>query len=327
LADQETVLITGATGLLGRNITNHFLSKNFKVIGAKRSTSITFNHPDLSWIELDKLLEFDPKDFKIDFVIHCAGLVSYNASDKDELFKVNKDITESIAKWARSARVKKFVYISSIATLGKNSDSQIINENTPWDDSDFTTNYALSKRAGEKAVQENGAKGVNYIILNPSIILGPAELSQSSAKLFQYVLDQKPFFTKGFINYIDVRDISNVIFKLLESNIVKEQFVINSGYTTYKSFFKQLAEKLNCKAPFIAVPNFSLILGAHLENLWSKFKNKEPLLSSETARIAGNKYIYDSIKIKNELDIEFHTLEESINYSIAEMKKAGYIKL
>jgi nucleoside-diphosphate-sugar epimerase len=243
------------------------------------------------------------------------------------LFKVNKDITESIAKWARSARVKKFVYISSIATLGKNSDSQIINENTPWDDSDFTTNYALSKRAGEKAVQENGAKGVNYIILNPSIILGPAELSQSSAKLFQYVLDQKPFFTKGFINYIDVRDISNVIFKLLESNIVKEQFVINSGYTTYKSFFKQLAEKLNCKAPFIAVPNFSLILGAHLENLWSKFKNKEPLLSSETARIAGNKYIYDSIKIKNELDIEFHTLEESINYSIAEMKKAGYIKL
>ena len=108
---------------------------------------------------------------------------------------------------------------------------------------------------------------------------------------------------------------------------MKEQFVINSGYTTYKSFFKQLAEKLNCKAPFIAVPKSALILGAYLENLWSKFKNKEPLLSSETARIAGNKYIYDSIKIKNELDIEFHTLEESINYSIAEMKKAGYIKL
>jgi len=327
LADQETVLITGATGLLGRNITNHLLSKNFKVIGAKRSTSITFNHPDLSWIELDKLLKLDPKDFKIDFVIHCAALVSYNASDKDELFKVNKGITESIAKWARSARAKKFVYISSIATLGKNSDSHIINEITPWDDTDFTTNYALSKRAGEKAVKENGAKGLNYIILNPSIILGPAELSQSSAKLFQYVLDQKPFFTRGFINYIDVRDISKVISELIESDIVNEQFVINSGYTTYKSFFKQLAEKLNCKAPFIAVPKSALILGAYLENLWSKFKSKEPLLSSETARIAGNKYIYDSTKIKNQLSIAFHTLDESFDYSISEMKKAGHIKL
>jgi len=327
LAEHKTVLITGATGLLGRNITHYLLSKGFKLIATKRSKSNTFNCPNLSWIDLDKLLQTSPDDLKIDFAIHCAGLVSYKSEDKDELFRVNKNITEKVALWAKNAKVKKFIYISSIATLGKHTSSQIINESTSWNDQDFTTNYALSKRAGEIAIKDLGAKGLNYIILNPSIIIGPAELNQSSAKLFQYALDQKPFYTQGYINYIDVRDISKVIFKLLTSDLINEQYVISSSYTSYKSFFKLLARKLNRKAPYILVPKTALILGAYLENLWSKLKNKQPLLSSETARIAGNRYIYDGTKIKNKLGIEFHTLEESINYSIVEMKKAGHIKL
>jgi nucleoside-diphosphate-sugar epimerase len=322
---QKTVLLTGATGLLGKQILQQLVEQNYQIYALKRINSIIpSNSEKITWIEIssihNNLFQLIPE--KIDFVIHAGALVSYKKSDEEKIFLINTEWTSILAEHALNAGVKKFIFISSISALGKKSKDSFIDESTPRSNDDFLTNYGKSKRQAEETLWQLSEKGLPIVIFNPSVIIGPANRYQSSAQLFAYVSDQKPFYTKGLINYIDVRDVAESIVKSLELKIVNEQFVLNTGAVSYQYFFKAIANQLHVKAPAIGVPRFMVILGAILENISSKLSGKPATLTMETAKMAGNQSIYKAEKAKNIFKIDYKTLQESVEWTISEMQKS-----
>lgn len=323
---QKTVLTTGATGLLGKQILIKLLAQDYKIYAIKRANSvIPFNSEKIHWIEIKstKANLFEQIPEKLDFVIHAGALVSYKKSDEERIFKINTDWTAKIARDAKEAGVKKFIFISSISALGKNTTDNFIDENTTKSDAEFLTNYGKSKQQAEELLWQLSEKGLPIIIFNPSVIIGPAKRYQSSAQLFAYVSDQKPFYTKGLINYIDVRDVAEIIVESLESSIVNEQFVLNNGSISYQDFFRTIAQQLNVKAPTVGVPKFLVILGAIIENITSKLSGKPATLTMEMAKMAGNQNIYRADKIKHSFNVTYKTLEESVEWTVKDMKKKG----
>ncbi|WP_296621900.1 NAD-dependent epimerase/dehydratase family protein [Marivirga sp.] len=322
----KTVLLTGATGLLGKQILQQLIAQDYKIYACKRVDShIPLASEKLNWIEIksieDDLFLLIPE--KVDYVIHAGALVSYKKSDTAKIYQINTQWTSKLAKVALEAGVKKFIFISSISALGIRSQDIFIDEDTPKSENEFLSNYGRSKRQAEELLWDVSSDGLPIVIFNPSVIIGPAKRYQSSAQLFGYVGDQKPFYTKGLINYIDVRDVAKIIVQSLENKIRNEQFVLNAGSISYHDFFKAIAKQLNLKAPKIGVPKFMVILGAVLENIFSKLSGKPATLTMETAKMAGNKKIYNAEKAKNTFNIRYKTLEESIEWTVNEMQKEG----
>lgn len=319
---QKTVLITGATGLLGKQILLELLAHDYTIYALKRADStIPLKTEKIHWLELKSIQDnfFQQIPEQIDFVIHAGAMVSYKKSDKEKIFKINTDWTHNLATQAKKAGVKKFIFISSISALGKNSSNYKIDENTPKSKDEFLSNYGKSKRKAEAILWALSKEGLPIIILNPSVIIGPAKRYQSSTQLFGYVADQKPFYTSGIINYIDVRDVAEIILKSLENEIQNEQFVLNAGCISYHDFFSAIAKQLNVKAPNIGVPKFMVILGAVMENIWSKISGKPATLTMETAKMAGNKKIYNADKANKIFNLRYKTLDESIEWTVKEM--------
>lgn len=320
------ILLTGATGLLGSRIAQNLLQKGHTVFATKRASSslrLVKNAERIHWMqgELSSKVFLKKCLVNVEVVIHAAAMVSYKKSDQQKLFDTNSELTRLLAEESLKAGVKNFIFVSSVSALGKGSRRSVVDEDTPWDDDEFHTSYGRSKRLAESYLRELGAQGLSYQIIAPSVILGAALPGQSSAQLFGYVLDQKPFFTNGLLNYVYVEDVVKVIQKLLDQQHESQKWIVNGGVTTYKVFFELVAAYLKVKPPYIKVPPKLVLAGAFLENVYSFLLNKPPLLSKETAKMAGSSYQYVGNKVSAKLGITYTSLESSVKNTVQEMRE------
>ena len=318
------ILITGANGLLGSNVARRFAEAGFEVIALCRARS------DLSllknFVSKIKIIEGDILDIasleialeNIDFVVHTAAVVSYSPKDRNNMYKVNVEGTANIVNICLDKRIKKLCYVSSIAALGKPNASTehtldgVIDENQKWEDSPLNSHYAKSKYQGELEIWRGQAEGLATVIVNPSVILGEGDWNKSSTQLFKYVYDEHRFFTEGNLNYVDVKDVVEAIFRLTVSEIKNERFILNAGTITYKSFFERVAKVFYKNPPKKSISPFLIEILWRLEAIRSFFTKKSPLITKETAKNSRTKFAYKNQKISRAINFKFTDFDETI---------------
>ena len=237
------IFLTGCNGLIGSFIARKLLAENYKIKALRRPASdmslISDIYDKIEWVEgdlsdtqlIDKYLE------GIDTIIHCAAMISFSSSHKNEMFKSNVEGTANMVNSALKNNIKRFCYISSVAALGRKKGTEVIDETSVWEESSNNTFYALTKYLAELEVWRGIEEGLNAFILSPSIVVGPGNWKTGSSRLFKYIYDQKLFYPKGEMNFIDVRDVSDIACSLLCSDIKGERFILNAGKMPYKDVF------------------------------------------------------------------------------------------
>ncbi|MBP6387107.1 MAG: NAD-dependent epimerase/dehydratase family protein [Pseudarcicella sp.] len=319
------ILITGINGLVGSFVAKHFIDKGFKVAGLirpKADLSLLKEYKDqITWIEGDVLdvMSLEHAFTGINTVIHCAAVVSFVPKDRHLMYKVNVEGTANVVNECLVQNIKKLVFVSSVAALGKkenpsldNKGFEIYNEDAKWEESPNNSNYAKTKYLAEMEVWRGVAEGLTANVVNPSVILGEGDWGKSSTQLFKYVYDEKKFYTKGSINYVDAKDVARAIFELSQSEIKGERFILNAGNMPYKDFFDIIAQKFNKKSPDIAVGNLVSQIAWRLEALKCFFTQKKPLITKETAASANSNIFYDNQKISERISFTFSNLEDTI---------------
>lgn len=318
------VLVTGATGLVGEAICKKLIENSIKVKALVRPNSNTRalknSCPTIEFVDgdINDIFSIENAIKEVDFVIHAAGLVSFAPKDKEKLEKVNVEGTENIVNTCLYTQVKKIIFISSIAALGRPSSvpedtlTAEIDENQKWEDSDLNSNYAVSKYKAECEVWRGVAEGLPAVVFNPTIILGEGDWNKSSTQLFKYVWDENKFSTSGFLNYVDVEDVAEAVYLSLMSDIQNERFLLNSGTISFNDFFDKVAKVLNKKAPSIVLKPWMISILWRIEAIRSFFTGSTPLITKETAKTSKNKYVYPNTKVKNQLGLEFKTLDETL---------------
>ncbi|MDQ3291114.1 MAG: NAD-dependent epimerase/dehydratase family protein [Bacteroidota bacterium] len=318
------VFVTGSRGLIGSYLLRQLLAEGHQVKALIRTapTSEDLQHPNLKYIVGD-ILDVSVLQQAIednDIVFHCAGLVSYAPQDAELLKQINVEGTANIVNTCLVRQNVKLCHVSSIAAIGHQKNATVLDETAKWDSQANVSVYASSKYFGELEVWRGIAEGLAAVIVNPSVILGPADWSRSSTQLFKYVFNQNSFYTGGYINFVDVRDVVSSMLALTFSDIKGERFILNAGQVLYKDFFTRIAFYLNRKAPGIKVPSALTEIIWRLESLRSFFTGKRPLITKDTARITKRNYLYTSDKIKKQLPISFKSLEETLNWSCQELR-------
>ena len=182
-------------------------------------------------------------------VIHSAALVSFNPRKAKEIFDTNVIGTKNVVDACLASGVRKLIHISSVAALGRERGVQLISEENTWADSPLNSDYAISKYQAELEVFRGHEEGLHVSLVNPSVILAPANWNRSSSQLFKYIWNEKPFYTEGMLNYVDVRDVATIIHLLYKGDFNGERFIVNANHVSFKTIFDEIARRFNKKSP------------------------------------------------------------------------------
>jgi nucleoside-diphosphate-sugar epimerase len=337
------ILVTGGTGLLGSHLLFDLTNAGKKVRAIRRANSSIDNvyktfrfyikEPEnlldnIEWVEAD-LLDYHPLLGAlegVDYVYNCAGKISFSENDKNELLKVNIEGTANLVNACLEAKVKKLVHISSIAALGDpDTEMETINEKTSWNHNIEHSSYSFSKFTGEMEVWRGIAEGLNAVILNPSVILGPGNWNNGSSSFFNMVWGGLKYYTEGITGFIDVRDVCEIMIGLMGSEITNERYVVSSENLSYKQFFTLIAESIGKEPPQKIASKFLLNAVWRTDYLLSMILFRNRKLTKSAAKTAMEKQHYSSRKIIDDMNIDFIPIKESID-SIAAKFLKDYLK-
>ena len=317
------ILVTGGSGLVGKELIKQLLEKGEAVAAIYNKTFLPdFNSPLLQQFHCNILdvagLEEIMQQQNIQQVYHCAAIVTFNPSRKQELFKINIEGTANIVNAALNTGVKKLVHVSSVSALGRIRLNEPINETMSWTEETSNSNYGKSKYLGELEVWRGIGEGLEAVMVNPTMILGDGDWNAGSSKIFKSVYEEFPWYSEGVTGFVDVRDVAKAMIQLMESNISSERFIISAEDRSYKDVFSLIAKTFGKKPPHKkATPLLAQIVW-RLEAIKSIFTGKDPLVTKETAATALAVVHFDNSKLKKFLPgFSYTPFEETIKHSCA----------
>lgn len=320
--------ITGGTGLLGAHLLYHLVSKGEAVRALKRSGSSLQTAQDIfnfysadhnlfykvEWVDGDVLdipsLEEAMKG--CDFVYHCAATVSFAQRDKEQMFKINIEGTHNVVNVALHLNIKKFCHVSSTAALGDSVEDGKITEEKLWAEKDGKSNYAFSKKYSEMEVWRGIEEGLNAVIVNPSVIIGPGNEEKSSASLFNKVKKGLKYYTHGVNGFVDVRDVVEIMYRLMKSDIHSERFLAISENISFKELFNEIAKNLNLPAPNKEAKHWMAEIIWRFDALRCFMFRAQPFITKENAKSAYRKAYYSNEKARKRLNFEYLPIGKSI---------------
>jgi dihydroflavonol-4-reductase len=314
------IAVTGANGLLGSFIIRKLIEQKESFVALKRPDSdlslLTDVQHQVTWRDADILNPVALQEAFVDVshVIHTAAMVSFNPRARNTLYRINVEGTHNVVNACLLKQVKKLIHISSVAALGRQKGETSLNEDHKWTDNALNSSYAESKYRAELEVFRGQEEGLNTVMLNPSVILAGADWSKSSAKLFRYVWEEKPFYIENHLNFVDARDVAAVTHQFLHKDFSGQRFILNAGSMELATFFAKVAVRFNKKAPSINLGRPFLNILAFAENLRSWLTHSEPLITSETARLANTRFHYENQKIKKLIDFEFQSIDQTLDW-------------
>lgn len=323
---------------MGSAIVKRLTGDGHQVLALYRAGSGKPQLPDatgkLEWVEGDVLdiTRLDQLVAEVDRVVHTAAMVSFVPRDRVPMFQVNVEGTANVVNACLKNRVGKLCHVSSVAALGRPAVAAgqgggeiVIDERQRWTDSSENSTYSQTKYYAELEVWRGITEGLNAVIVNPSVILGEGDWTKSSTRLFKYVYDENKFYTEGLLNYVDVKDVSDAVCRLLASDTAGERFILNGGTVSYREFFDQAARVFGKRPPSRKVNPLLAGLVWRIEALRSLVTGSAPLLTRETARAAQHRYRFEGQKIRQETGLEYHSLESTLRRIGESFKNAGLI--
>lgn len=334
------ILVTGGTGLVGAHLLLNLAENGESVraicreIGAIEKTKALFRlyqkeplFSKIEWVQADIIdipsLEMAFKN--VDYVYHCAGLISYNPKDENKLRKINIEGTANIVNFCLHFNVKKLCHVSSISALGNlNSNEKQITESTEWNPEIPHSDYAISKYGSEMEIWRGQQEGLNVVIVNPGVIFGAVPNNQDwnhgSGLFFTEIKKGFPFYTNGLTAYVGVTDVVKIMIQLMKSDIVGKRFIVVSDNLTYKEVIFKIAENLTVKKPKIEAKPWMLAIAWRLDWFMSTFFRIKRKISKYNANSLTSGGYISNEKIKKALNFEFQSIDNVIKEVVSMQK-------
>ncbi len=330
------IFVTGGTGLVGSHLLLNLTEEDTPITAIYRSESRldkvrqlfryylgenAENHfQKIKWEKAD-IMDIPRLNDLMDnhhYVYHCAAIVSFARRDFNKLIQINRYGTANVVNACLHHNVKKLCYVSSTAAVGNKDvpENELVNESGSWVLTDETSGYSISKYSAEKEVWRGIEEGLNAVIVNPSIVFGAGDWNESSLVIFNTIRKGLRFYSPGANAFVDARDVASIMISLMESEISNERFLCVSENTSFKKVFTLIANQLNKKPPRYPVSPILLAIAWRIAVFWSVITFSSPTITKSSATSAFKTIKYSNKKLRDALDYNFISLEESINNAI-----------
>ena len=328
------ILVTGGTGLVGSHLLKQLIKgeesiraiyRDEKSLSKIKHFFILFN---ISWNDVLKKVEWVQSDLLnpavledafigVDYVYHCAAMVSFNKRDKKQMLKVNIEGTSNVVNLSLDYNVKKLCYVSSTAAIGNTTNGDDRTEKNDWQNDGTFSNYSISKYFAEMEVWRGSEEGLDVVVVNPSIIIGAGDWNSSSSNLFLKVWKGLRFYTIGINGFVYVNDVVKAMTELMNSDIKNERYLVISENLTFQTLFNYISEFLNKPYPSVLVKKWMTSVIYGVESIKSFLFKSDPLVTKESAESAMRITKYSNQKIKKDLKFEFTPIKTAVKETAA----------
>ena len=300
------ILVTGATGFVGRNLILSLSKKKDRIIGQfrrekkldeTRSFFIANNKEEnfnkIIWRKADITNFSEVQDLfdKVVEVYHCAAYVSMALYKTNYLNLVNITGTTYIVDNCINKKIKKLCFISSIAAIGEGM-SEEVTEETEWNPEIDKTPYSYSKYGSEMEVWRASQEGVPVVIVNPGIIIGN---NLNNSQIQKIIKNKFNFYTSGVSGFVTVEDVVKATMGLMEEKIKNERFILVSENIPFKDFVNYISTKN--KNYSIKLHKSFLYLVWFIESFLSHLRIRNKFLTRSLIKSLYSKNYYNGSKI------------------------------
>ncbi len=283
------VLVTGATGFLGNQLTKRLLDEGMDVRVLVRSKS-----------KLEEIENVDPRALEVALgdvtnkeslleasrgvqgVFHLAGLIAYSRIQRSAMEAVNVQGTKNIISAMETNQVPRLLHLSSVVAIGAGfTPDQVLDENSPYNVAHLGLGYFDTKHAAEAAVFEATKRGsIEAVAINPSTIYGPGDAKKGSRSAQLKVARGKlPVYPPGGANVVHVDDVVDLCIKAYRSRMNGERVIACSENLTIQEIFNRIAAIAGVKPPAYALPRSVIFALGRIGDLLESVGSKGPLNS------------------------------------------------
>ncbi|PWL40227.1 NAD-dependent epimerase [Flagellimonas aquimarina] len=330
------ILVTGGTGLIGSHLLFHLVKNGKKVRASYRNqnsinrVSKIFGYyvdnpsdllEEITWVKADitDITSLHELFQDVEYVYHCAALISFDPNDYNALVKTNIEGTANVVNICLEHNIKKLCYVSSIAAIGSSTKAKEVTEDNEWNDMNVSV-YGLTKHDAELEVWRGSQEGLAVVIVNPGVVIGPGFWKSGSGTFFTYASKVKKSFLPGGTGFVTVSDVTHAMVNLMDSEVEKERFILVNENLSYQQLFQKIAPKLGVKAPTKKVSFLALEFFWRWDWLRNKLLGKRRRLTKNMTKGLYKVEKYSSEKIKKTVSFEFENLESIIDFCCEKFK-------
>ena len=288
--NNKHIMVTGAGGFIGNNISNYLCKKKFIVHAYYNSKIRKIKNKNIKYLKRD-LTKNIKINKKISTLVHCAALTP-PAFDQIQCLKINQKIDDTILRAIKKSNINKVIFLSSMSAYGKKK-RKILFENTKSRNLDL---YGKSKVLMEKKLKLLSKKNnINVIVLRLSAIIGSGCHSTFLSRLSSEIKKKEVnvYNSRSFFNgCIHINNLNMILIKLLNRDF--------TGFDVLNIFSSN---------PVKIITIF---------NLFKKKLNKE--IKFNIIKKKTNQYTISSLKFRKTYKLPLTSTIKNINMYLKELK-------
>lgn len=310
-------LVTGGTGFLGSHITRALVAAGHTSRVLRRATSRLDLVRDLpAEHAIGDIMDGPSLDRAMagcDWVFHVAAVSDYWRSAKTRLYLVNVHGTRNVLEAARRAGVRRVVLTSSAASIGLRADGAASDESDAFNLPPGRFAYGHSKALSEAEALRAARNGLDVVILNPVVVLGPGDINLiSGSNIVEFARGLiPPVYPVGRISVIDVRDVARAHIAAAERGRRGERYILSAEDVSLREMWTLMARCVGKNPPTLPLPRPLAPLVAAAIRLGSALGIRLPI-NADQVWLSARNVCFSGEKARREL----HTPEIGLRQSI-----------
>ncbi|MDI1483863.1 NAD-dependent epimerase/dehydratase family protein [Polyangium sp. y55x31] len=323
------VVVTGATGHVGANLTRALVERGDRV-------RVLYRHApprSLDGIDCERITgdvrDSDTVDRAVqgaELVYHCAAKISLESVDP-EVETINVDGVRNITNACLRHGVRRLVHFSSIHAFATEPASEVLDEKRPLITDQRQPPYDRSKAAGHRVVLSAVEKGLDAVVLHPAAVLGPHDYmpSRMGRVLLSLARGRMPGLVEGGFSWVDVRDIVAAALAADTRGRRGENYLLSGHWLSFAELAAVAGEVTGRRPPRLTTPMWLARAVAPAAGGIAKLLRVDPLFNSVSLHALRIHRYTSHKKAETELGFTPRSTKETLEATYAWFREVGML--
>ncbi len=308
LRGSESVLVTGASGFIGSAVVRALIDDGYRV---RALCEPGRDDGNLEGLAIERIVgdirdptTLDNAVEDVSIVFHLAAIYRFWAADPNLFYDVNVGGTMNVIRAAKRAGCNRFVYTSTVATLGVAEDGRPASEESLVHFEHLFGHYKRSKYLAEHEVLRAGATGLPVVLVHPTFPVGERDTAPTPTgrTIVEFLNGRIPAYVDTALNVVHVDDVARGHVLAAQRGAHGRSYVLGGENMSLRAMLETLADVCGLAAPRVRLsPRMVLPVVRSAEWFESTVMRREPTLPSEPVRMATTRMEYDTDRARREL--------------------------